>query len=242
MAKDIDFNTALPTSLKSDDKLLPELVAERITQMIVDDSYGSGHKLPNEYVLAERLGVGRSTVREAIKILASQNVLEVRRGSGTYVSESIGMVEDPLGFRFCRSKKKLAVDLCELRIMLEPRIAAAAAANINARQKEELVRLKGKIAELLDSDRDHGAVDAEFHKKIAEASGNLVAPGLVGILTMAIPLFVRVSGSSLKDEIISTHEKIVDAIARHDRDGAEETMREHLQYIQRFFQSLLDDF
>lgn len=242
MARHMDFKANLITSIKADDKPLPERVAERITQMIVDDAYRAGHKLPNEYVMAERLGVGRSTVREAIKILASRNVLEVRRGSGTYVSESTGMVDDPLGFRFSRNKKKLALDLCAIRMMLEPEIAAAAAASASARQIEELTRLKDRVEELYNADLDHSATDVELHKKIAEASGNLVAPGIVGIISTAIPLFVHVSGRKLKTETITTHQRVVEAISTRDPEAARKAMQDHLEHNRAHFQSLPDDF
>lgn len=242
MAKQLNFKAHLITSIKSDDKPLPEQVAERITQMIVDDSYRAGHKLPNEFVLAERLGVGRSTVREAIKILASRNILEVRRGSGTFISENMGRVDDPLGFRFYRSKKRLAIDLCEIRMMLEPEVAAAAALNASARHLDELARLAARVAELFLADQDHSAVDVELHKKIAEASGNLVAPGIVGIVSTAIPLFVHVSKRSLKHETIDTHRKVVQAIANRDPEGARRAMREHLEYNINAFEALPDDF
>ena len=77
-----------------------------------------GDRLPNEYELAQRLGVGRSTVREAIKLLVSQNVLEIHRGNGTFVCEQTGVAADPLGLKFIPGKKKLGLDLCEIRFMI----------------------------------------------------------------------------------------------------------------------------
>ncbi len=241
MVRRIDFKAPLIKTLRTDDKPLPEQVAERITQLIVEDAYRSGHKLPNEYVLAERLGVGRSTIREAIKILASRNVLEVRHGSGTFVSESTGMVEDPLGFRFIRDKRKLALDLCEIRMMVEPPLAAAAAANASDREIRELERLNHLVAEQFTADIDHSDADIELHKRIAEASGNLVAPGIVGIISTAIPLFVHVSGRSLKEETISTHGRVVAAIGKRSCRAAKKAMQEHIEYNRVNFQALPED-
>ncbi|MCD8139412.1 MAG: GntR family transcriptional regulator [Planctomycetaceae bacterium] len=238
MARRIDFKAPLITSITSTDKPLPEQVAERITGLIMDDAYRAGHKLPNEYVLAERLGVGRSTVREAIKLLASRNVLEVRHGSGTYVCESIGMVDDPLGFRFYRDKRKLALDLCDIRLMVEPPLAAAAATTATPKQVELLVRECDVVAERISEGRDHSAEDVALHKRIAEASGNLVAPGIVGIIATAIPLFVRVSNSSLLQETITTHRLVVEAIARHNGRAAAKAMQQHIENNRDNFRSL----
>ena len=74
-----------------------------------------GDKLPNETVLSERLNAGRSSVREAMKLLASRNIVTIRQGSGTYIASSPGMVEDPLGLTFIGNKQKLIHDLLEVR-------------------------------------------------------------------------------------------------------------------------------
>lgn len=88
-------------------KPLAEQVADYILKLIVDSGLEAGAKLPNEFELAERTGVGRGTIREAVKILVSRNILEIRRGAGTYVSDRQGIVEDPLGLAFIKDKKTL---------------------------------------------------------------------------------------------------------------------------------------
>lgn len=75
------------TEVKQTSKLLPELISEEIEKMVVRQEFKPGDRLPSENELAQRLGVGRSTVREAIKALVSRNILEVHRGSGTFVCE-----------------------------------------------------------------------------------------------------------------------------------------------------------
>ena len=85
-----------------------------------------GEKIPNEYELAEKFGVGRSTIRETIKSLVTKGILEVRRGSGTYVISKSSFEEDPLGLARFPDKYKLALELFEVRLMLEPEIAALA--------------------------------------------------------------------------------------------------------------------
>ena len=84
--------------------LLAEQVQEQLYQYILDNHYEIGTKIPNEFELARYFGVGRSTIREAVKLLISKGVLEVRRGSGTYVISTTPADLDPLGLR--RSKTK----------------------------------------------------------------------------------------------------------------------------------------
>ena len=69
-------------------KLLAEQVEDEIYHYILDTPLEPGAKLPNEFELGEKFGVGRSTVREAVKLLSSKGIVEVRRGSGTYVAVS----------------------------------------------------------------------------------------------------------------------------------------------------------
>ena len=68
------------------DSGLPEQIADKIIQLILDEHLEQGDRLPKEAVLVERLGAGRSTVREAMKLLQSRNIVRIKQGSGTYVA------------------------------------------------------------------------------------------------------------------------------------------------------------
>ena len=91
----------------SEEKSLPQKISEDIIALILEENLQPGDKLPNETILSERLNAGRSSVREAMKLLASRNIVTIRQGSGTYISSSPGMVDDPLGFTFIGNKQKL---------------------------------------------------------------------------------------------------------------------------------------
>ena len=110
------------TNLLSEEKSLPQKISEDIIALILEENLQPGDKLPNETILSERLNAGRSSVREAMKLLASRNIVTIRQGSGTYISSSPGMVDDPLGFTFIGNKQKLITDLLEVRFLLEPSI------------------------------------------------------------------------------------------------------------------------
>ncbi|WP_334294249.1 FadR/GntR family transcriptional regulator [Lachnospira eligens] len=71
----------------------------------INEHLQPGDKLPNEAHLAKELNIGRSSLREAMKLLASRNIVTIRQGSGTYVASSPGVVDDPLGFTFIPDKK-----------------------------------------------------------------------------------------------------------------------------------------
>lgn len=212
------------------DQGLPEKLADRIIQLILDEGLGQGDRLPNEAVLVERLGAGRSSVREAVKLLQSRNIVRVRQGSGTYVASNPGVVEDPLGFTFIDDKRRLAHDLLEVRFMIEPEMARMAAEHATAEQAARIIELCDESERLAESGADYSEADTEFHSAVAQASGNLVVPRLMPILKASVPLFIDVTGRRLVAETIRTHRGVADAIAAHDGTAAHDAMYLHLVY------------
>ena len=92
---------------------------DEIYHYILDTPLEPGTKLPNEFELGEKFGVGRSTVREAVKLLSSKGIVEVRRGSGTYVVTTAKGLSDPLNLRSVQDKNALALDLVERRLVTD---------------------------------------------------------------------------------------------------------------------------
>ncbi len=114
--------------LSEEKKAFLKKISEDIIALILEENLQPGDKLPNETILSERLNAGRSSVRKAMKLLASRNIVPIRQGSGTYIASSPGMVEDPLGFTFIGNKQK--ADQRSFGgpfFLLEPSIAAMAA-------------------------------------------------------------------------------------------------------------------
>lgn len=221
------------TNLIQDEKNLPSKVSDDIINLILEENLTAGDKLPNETVLSERLNVGRSTIREAMKLLASRNIVTIRQGSGTYVSSSTGIVTDPLGFTFIGDKKKLVQDLIEVRILLEPAIAAMAATHADKKDIDKIVSLCDEVEELIKAKKDHTDKDIEFHNAIAMSSKNVVVPRLIPVLNSSIPLFVEMTGNQLLEETIETHRMIANAIAENNVLAAQDAMYLHLIYNRR---------
>lgn len=219
-------------------KLLTEKVCDEIIKIIIDSNLNIGARLPNEYDLAERLGVGRSTLREAIKSLTSRNILEIRRGSGTFVSQKLGVSDDPLGLMFFKDKHRLALDLLQIRFMIEPQIASLAAQNATDEDIKELTALCDEIEHLILSGKNYVDKDVEYHTKIASCSKNLVMPNLIPIINTAIALFIDITKKVLKNETIETHRDILNAIKNHDSASAEYAMLLHLMYNRRNIEKL----
>lgn len=213
-----------------EDKPLSSKLSEELLNYIHSENLKPGDRLPNESILAKKMGVGRSSIREAMKLLASRNIVTIRQGSGTYISQTPGMVEDPLGFSFIADKQKLAQDSLEVRFLLEPAIASLAAQNASEEDIALLRRLCQEVEDLVRLGQDHTQKDIEFHTAIALSSKNVVVPRLIPVINSAIPLLIELTGNTLKQETIDTHRALADAIAAHNAAAAHDAMYLHLVY------------
>lgn len=217
------------------EKPLVDRTADSIIEFISSKNLGSGDKLPNEYNLAKNLDVGRSTLREAVRSLVSRNVLEVRQGSGTYVSKNIGISEDPLGFTFVKDTLKLTEDLFSLRYILEPEVAMLAANNRTAHQMAYLEQINHEIEEsITTTDRLHFELDIEFHAIIAKMSGNIAMDHLIPVINQSITLYNSYyTNEQSKAETIQFHKEIVQAIRDKNSIQAKYSMQLHIANNQR---------
>ncbi len=221
-------------------KSLSEITADRMISHIVSRGYKKGDKISNEKSLCEELGVGRSTLREAVRMLASRNILTVRHGSGIYISDKLGIPDDPLGFTFVQDKKKLVYDLLGFRRIIEPPITALAASNATDDQISELEEIEKRIEGQINSGAPHLNDDAAFHSAIGEMSGNIVMPKIGPIIYNAIDLFINVTGSVLREETISDHRAVLDAIKRHDSMLASDAMLLHIIHNREVIERIME--
>lgn len=226
---------------KMNQKLLAPQVEEELMNYILHEPVKIGERIPNEYELAQRFGVGRSTIRETVKSLVTKGILEVRRGSGTYVVSTSSIEADPLGLAKFTDKYKLALELSEVRLMLEPEIAALACEYATPEQKEELKRLCDETEELYLSGKNHTQRDIEFHTCIARCSRNRVVEQLIPIIQTAVVTFVNLTHRKLMDETIETHRAITEAILNGDSVGGKCAMIMHLTYNRQMLMKMEEE-
>ncbi len=226
---------------KMDKKLLGDRIEDGLMRYILEEPVEVGQKIPNEFDLARRFGVGRSTIREAVKGLVSKGILEVRRGSGTYVVSTCLPDNDPLGLSKLQDKYKLALELFDVRLMLEPEIAAQAAEYATEEDLRQLQQLRDEVERLYRSGEDHIPKDIEFHTCIARCSRNRVVEMLVPIINTAVMTFANLTHRMLMNETIETHRSIVDAVIDQDPVGARCAMIMHLTYNRQALVRLLKE-
>lgn len=214
-----------------DKGLLSEKVAEDIRKMIQDKNYEPGDKLPNELVLSDIINVGRSTVREAIKILVSTNVLEVRRGLGTFVSQTPGISKDPLGVNFIE-EDNLLIHFFEVRLIIEPQMIALAVKRGTDSDLQAIQKAFDEVKRLIEDGENHTSADIAFHNAIAKATNNPIMERVLPIINNGI----EGGYSKTKDNpeaahvVLRQHDDIMKALLTKDAKKAEEAMRIHVQY------------
>lgn len=218
---------------KNNRKPLGESIENKLMTFIIDEPINVGSKLPNEFELAERFGVSRSTIREVVKSLCSKGILDVRRGSGTYVVSRSIPVYDPLGISQQEDKYSLALDLCDVRLMLEPKIAAKAAVNATDEERIRLREVCDEVEKLYIQNKNHIPKDTEFHTLLATCSKNRVVESLIPIIQNSVAAFANITHETLKRETLETHRAIVQAVFDRDPDGAEYAMMMHLNYTRQ---------
>ena len=209
-------------------------VAAQIQRLIAEGRLKPGDKLPPERELAEIFGVSRSSVRDAIRVLEVQGLVEPRHGDGTVVREiPIDRLVRPLADAVSAGKDQLA-DLFDMRKMLEPPLARAAA----FRATDEDVRALERIVERQTQRVRAGELaledDNEFHYRIAATAKNQVVLRTMDILMDLLRDSRRRSlqGPGRAEKSLEGHRRILDAIERRDPEAAAQQMRAHIEEIE----------
>ncbi|MEK8174703.1 FCD domain-containing protein [Streptomyces sp. M19] len=195
-------------------------VERALRDMLARDRWRPGERLPNEVRLAAELGVGRSSVREAVRLLAHDGLLDVRHGSGTYVSD--GPAEGERDVRRMLRRARL-LEVHEVRRALEVEAARLAARRVRPEDVERLAAgLRARQARLDRAPEVFVDADLAFHRAVVELSGNAVLTGLYAsvlpVLREALTELVRYE-PELPD-MSCAHEDLLDALVRGDADAA----------------------
>lgn len=223
-------------------KTLVEQTTEKIIEYITEHKMEPGQQLPTEAEFTRVLKVSRGTLRDAFKVLIARNILEARQGSGTFIAQNLGIPDDPLGLTFIYDDKLLAVDMLDVRMMLEPSIAALAAINATPEQRVELQKLTDSLKHSIENEESYADEDGHFHTLIAEASGNRVISNLTHILFTSIYKNIALTMNVQKvSNTLHYHKKILKAILDGDARLAQMYMYMHLSLLKDFMVNQPDE-
>lgn len=213
-------------------KSLSQQTADKIYEMIAKDHlYQTGDQLPNELALAEQLGISRTTLRDAVRILTLQGVLEVHRGRGTFVSTQKSIISNHGLENFDRVRVKLK-DLFEMRLLFEPRVVALACRRGTDSEIAAICSQGEVVAETIRQGKSWNAVDQEFHRLIITAAHNDFFDHLIPLINRAVDeaILIGFSKEALSQNTIQDHALIMDFLTKRDMTGAKNAMEIHIHH------------
>ncbi len=216
-----------------------ERIARELASRIVENDYEPGTKLPTEKDMVEAFGVGRTTLREALRLLETRGVITIRSGPGggpvvrrpraSDLADALTLI---LQFEAASLK-----DVIEARQALEPMVARLAAERIT---DEQLKLLRSSVEVMLDNLDDHEVFLEEnerFHSTIAEATGNVVLHVFQEtVKSVADGAIVGVEYTPHRRKAVAeAHQRIVEALEARDPVASEKAMQEHIGEAGRYW-------
>lgn len=205
---------------------LSDITAQRIRKMIEEENrFSIGDKLPNENDFANELGISRSTLREAISILTTSGIVEIRRGKGTFVSANAVIESNNLG-----EISSGLDDLFEMRLMFEPDCAYYAALRATDEEIATICRYGEAVEAKIKSGEDRTFEEQKFHESIANATHNAFVQQFMPIIFNAIKkgVLVMQKDEAVSEDNLNDDRLIMDFIKKRNPEGARTAMRLHI--------------
>jgi DNA-binding FadR family transcriptional regulator len=222
-------------------------VAREILRSITDHRLAAGARLPGEAEMMADYEVGRSTVREALRILEVNGLIGIRTGpgGGPFVREASTHDFGRMATLFFNVRGSTLRELIEARLIMEPMAARLAA---ERRTPESLPRLRGLVFDPSDDEGRFLGTSSDFHDLVAELAGN----GIVSLFCQSLGevLHAQVRGSlfppgKARRDVAAAHAAVAQAIVDGDADTAQRLMQEHMQeyarYVRKAHPAMLDE-
>lgn len=214
----------------------------KIKEMIISGELGPGDRLPPEKELSDRLGLSRSSMREAVKALEVIRVLDVRRGDGTYVTSlEPRLLLEAMSFVVDLHDDSSILELFAVRRILEPAAVALASGQMT---DATIAELRAQIESVDNSTDVEGLVahDLEFHRSIVDTAGNSYLASLIESLsshTVRARIWRGLTQENSVGRTLAEHRAIVDALERGDADLAEALTVIHISGVEQWLRDAI---
>ena len=210
-----------------------EVIRDKINK---EHIYKTGDKLPNENELSDELGVSRTTLREAIRILVSEGVLIVKRGKGTYVADQLERIANGgIGIPEFADSRVTLRDLYETRMIFEPEAASLACKRASDEEIQKILSL-GEICQnyLLRNPTGKERIESEiaFHSSIVEASHNVFLSEFMPMLTQTIEKTFALDYNLdvIAEDAYKDHIMIMNFLEKRDAEALKSAVTIHLHH------------
>ena len=233
-----------PTNFQTvgSNKRLVDRVVSEIQNQIIEGKLPPGTKLPPERELTEQLGVSRTALREAVRMLVTKGLLVTRPGIGSFVKKvTVDQITEPLSMIIGQAGGVNLDHLSQVRQILEVEIAEVAAREATDQDLERLNAVLHDLSLAKDDPDDFTRLDAEFHAVLAEASHNPFLAVLLGSIRELLRNVRQMMQHypKLADVVIPDHLVIYECIKSRNPDGARQAMQRHLEHARQIQEDYL---
>ncbi|MGD9567672.1 MAG: FadR/GntR family transcriptional regulator [Sedimentibacter sp.] len=208
-----------------------DIVVKAIKKLLITKNLMPGDKLPSETELANMLNVSRGSVREAMKILTAYGIVKIKRGDGTYISDTTdGILFDPLLFKLILNNDDDIQELKELREMIELGIIKLAIENATEKNTKTLENVYNYTAIKINMGEfnDDVLIETElmFHTALGQATGNKLVQTIYNfVMDLYVPNIYKTGYKKYGEEALISHKPIIDAIKNRDLEAGEKAIK-----------------
>lgn len=217
--------------------LTADICRKMVTHLIRGD-WSEGERIPPERELCRQLGVGRASLREALKALEIMGMIEIRLGDGTFVCGRSEFLSRPLLWAITGSVASEAQELVEARRLIEVELVGLAAERATADDLKEVGKCLDEMEAHLNDRASFQEADINFHLAVAKASHNGILQNALQLIRNLMQEFIgeTLMQQGVADEALDQHKQIFLALAKRNPDRARTAMRLHLDAMARHLQ------
>jgi GntR family transcriptional regulator, transcriptional repressor for pyruvate dehydrogenase complex len=211
-------------------------ICRKMVGQLIRGNWAEGERIPAERELCLKLGVGRASLREALKALEIMGMIETRLGDGTYVCKRSEFFSRPLLWAIASSSEADARELIEARTVIEVELAGLAAEHATAANLKEIGDHLDRMVKAKKNAEEFVRSDVDFHLAIGRAAANGILMNALHLIRNLLHEWIlgAVGAKGVPDKACLQHRRILQAIGDGDRTAARKEMRRHLQDMAEF--------
>jgi GntR family transcriptional repressor for pyruvate dehydrogenase complex len=211
-------------------------ICRKMVSQLIRGAWSAGERIPAERELCLKLGVGRASLREALKALEIMGMIETRLGDGTYVCKRSEFFSRPLIWAIASSSEADARELIEARMLIEVELAGLAAQHARAEHLKELGEHLDAMMKAKKNPEMFVQADVDFHLAIGRAASNTILMNALQLIRNLLQQWVlsAVGVKGVPEKACAQHKRVLLAISNHDGEAARKEMRKHLRDMAAF--------
>jgi GntR family transcriptional repressor for pyruvate dehydrogenase complex len=211
-------------------------ICRKMVGQLIRGSWTEGEKIPSERELCQKLGVGRASLREALKALEIMGMIETRLGDGTYVCNRSEFFSRPLLWAIAGSSEADARELIEARTLIEVELAGLAAEHASPDQVKEIAKFLEAMEKTRKTPEEFVQADVNFHLAIGRAAANSILMNALHLIRNLLQQWIlgAVAIKGVPEKACAQHKRVLLAIKNGDGAAARKEMRSHLRSMAAF--------